>query len=55
METYFLDYAAEDTAVIIDEKKGYVSERGYIYFYNGEIYIDWDTGDLTGTYWQGRP
>lgn len=49
-ETYFLRSAGENTAVIVDAKKGMVTERGTIEFHDSELYIIWDTGYLTGTY-----
>lgn len=53
--SYYLRYDSNETATIIDAKKGVVVERGTIEFYNGSIYINWDTGTLTGEYTEGRP
>lgn len=53
--SYYLRYDSNETATIIDAKKGVVVERGTVEFYNGSIYINWDTGTLTGEYTEGRP
>lgn len=53
--SYYLRYDSNETATIIDAKKGVVVERGTIEFYNGSIYINWDTGTLTGEYTEGCP
>lgn len=52
--SYYLRYDSNETATIIDAKKGVVVERGTVEFYNGSIYINWDTGTLTGEYTEGR-
>lgn len=54
-EVYNLMYASDTTATIVDEKKGQVLERGTVEFYDGGIYITWDTGYLTGHYQIGMP
>ena len=54
-EVYNLVYISDSTASIIDEKKGQVLDRGTVDFYEGGIYISWDTGALTGDYPMGRP
>ena len=53
--SYYLRYDSNETATIIDAKKGVVVERGTVEFYNGSIYINWDTGTLTGEYTEGCP
>lgn len=54
-EYYNLRYDSGTSATIIDEKKGQVLERGTVEFYDGGIYITWDTGYLTGDYPIGVP
>lgn len=52
ISTYFLRAGGGNTAVIVDSKKGTVLERGTIEFHENGLYILWDTGDLTGTYYK---
>ena len=54
METYYLDYISDGTVIITDEKKGQVLRRGYINFYEDELYLVWDTDGMTGTYIKGQ-
>lgn len=54
-EVYYLSYNGDSSASIIDAKKGQVLDRGTVDFYEGGIYISWDTGALTGDYPMGMP
>lgn len=51
--SYCLDYISDGTALIVSTKKGITMEMGYIYFYDGEVYIDMPDSPFSGTYVEG--